>query len=428
VFLPDGSALFIAHASDGEPGLYVHVDGGTALLRRLPADLEFGRLHYGGGGWLVADAGGRAEPALWAIPFDASRVRSEGDPVRVLPGARSPTMSDEGALVYVDAEVFSSDYDVVWVSREGTVQETVRPSEARRPLGAPLISPDGQRMALVVADNDSGDSRGARGASSTRSLELLVYDFATPGAPILLYAGAEFGLVGWFPDSQHVVVALSGEDGVQIVAMPLEGDGQPVPVATARAGRGRGGLVGSNRPTMTPGGERLVFLDTDGVAQMITIARDGTVGAPQPLVAEGVEGNGGFTVSPDGRLAATSSGGSVESTLALTRLPAGTPTFPLATNARSPRWSRDGSELFFYQQSTVATAYILAVNIDLAAGRPTGAPVQLFPTTVGPRQYLLSSFDVTADGSRFLMVLLRQPPTRHVLIEDFDAFMQARRR
>jgi len=429
VFLPDGSALFIAHAADGEPGLYVHVNGGTGLLRRLPAELEFGRLYFGGGNWLVADAGLRAEPALWAIPFDASRVRSEGDPVRVLPGARSPTMSDEGALVYVDAEVFSSEYDVVWVSREGTVQETVRPSEAKRPLGAPLISPDGQRMAVVVTDNDAGEARGGRGAATTRSLELLVYDFATPGAPILLYAGADFGLVGWFPDSQHVVVGLSGEDGLRLVAMPLEGGGDATPIATARAGRGgRGGLIGSTRPAMTPGGERLTYLDSDGVAQMVTIARDGTVSAPQPLVAERAEGNGGITVSPDGKLAATSSSGSTDSTLALTRLPAGTPTFPLASNARSPRWSRDGSELFFYQASSVATSYIMSVGIDLAAGRPTGAPVQLFPTTVGARQYLLSGFDVAPDRNRFLMVLLRQPPTRHVLIEDFDAFMQARRR
>ncbi|MGD8331634.1 MAG: hypothetical protein PVJ49_19535, partial [Acidobacteriota bacterium] len=90
--------------------------------------------------------------------------------------------------------------------------------------------------------------------------------------------------------------------------------------------------------------------------------------------------------------------------------------------------ARDGSELFFYQASSVATSYIMSVGIDLAAGRPTGAPVQLFPTTVGARQYLLSGFDVAPDGNRFLMVLLRQPPTRHVLIEDFDAFMQARRR
>ena len=62
----------------------------------------------------------------------------------------------------------------------------------------------------------------------------------------------------------------------------------------------------------------------------------------------------------------------------------------------SPRWPRDGRELFFFG----GDMSILADNISLGATVRAGTPQTLFrPGVYGPD----ATFDVTADGKRFIM-------------------------
>jgi len=419
VFLPGGDLLFLATTSADEVRLYVHAAGVSTLLRTLPVTGSFPRIFYAGGNWLALDSGSRGgDRGLWAVPFDAAARRSEGDPISVIPGAGSPTVSQEGALLYADYEIFQSEYELVWVNRSGEVQGIVRASSDKRPGGTPVISPDGERVAVLVVDPDVADSE-----------ELLVYEFAAPGAPVRLYAGADLeSIAGWFPDSQHVVVSLTTDSGdLRIVGLPLAGGDQPLDIAVARAVRTpRRGIAAGSRPQVSPGGERLSYIDAAGAAQEIAISPAGALSDPQPISTGGLVEEVNPVLSPDGRLAALRSSAGSASSLTLTRLPGGLSTFPLGDNARSPRWAAGGRELFFHQQVSATESAVMLVGIDPEAGRPTGAPSALFSTTVGPGQFLLSSFDVAPDGQRFLMTLLRQPPTRHVLIEDFDAWVDAR--
>jgi dipeptidyl aminopeptidase/acylaminoacyl peptidase len=72
-----------------------------------------------------------------------------------------------------------------------------------------------------------------------------------------------------------------------------------------------------------------------------------------------------------------------------------------AGGGSEPRWTKGGSEIVFRERDAV-----LAASFDRAAGEP-GAPVLLFRKSdrgrLGSRRTM--GYDVTPDGSQFLMVL-----------------------
>jgi Tol biopolymer transport system component len=66
----------------------------------------------------------------------------------------------------------------------------------------------------------------------------------------------------------------------------------------------------------------------------------------------------------------------------------------------SPRWSRDGRELFYYDGQAIASVTIAAAGPALVAGRPTSLfAVKPFGGRLGP------GFEVSPDGQRFLFLL-----------------------
>jgi serine/threonine-protein kinase len=101
-------------------------------------------------------------------------------------------------------------------------------------------------------------------------------------------------------------------------------------------------------------------------------------------------------ISPDGRWLAYASNDAGRSEIYVRPFPdvnAGRWQVSTAGGA-SPRWSRDGRELFYMKEGKVTVVSVTATAPPLAVGRPT----ELFP---GP---YATSFDVSADGQRFLMM------------------------
>jgi eukaryotic-like serine/threonine-protein kinase len=60
-----------------------------------------------------------------------------------------------------------------------------------------------------------------------------------------------------------------------------------------------------------------------------------------------------------------------------------------------PRWRRDGKELFYFGGGQVMAVSVSTEGASFKAGKPT-------PLFGGP--YLRTSWDVSADGQRFLMI------------------------
>ncbi len=82
--------------------------------------------------------------------------------------------------------------------------------------------------------------------------------------------------------------------------------------------------------------------------------------------------------------------------------------FPTLTDKRQvssaggmqPRWRRDGAELYYLSLDGV----VMAADIsDAPQGGIAGAPRPLFPTHLSPSPNV-PQYDVTADGSRFLVI------------------------
>ena len=65
-----------------------------------------------------------------------------------------------------------------------------------------------------------------------------------------------------------------------------------------------------------------------------------------------------------------------------------------------PLWRSDGKEIFYLARSGMMMA--VPVEIGEAAVRP-GAPVALFPTSLGMLISFSREYEVSADGKRFLM-------------------------
>jgi Tol biopolymer transport system component len=108
-------------------------------------------------------------------------------------------------------------------------------------------------------------------------------------------------------------------------------------------------------------------------------------------------------VSPDGRYLAYASDDSGDWEVYLTRFPSGAGKWRVSTAGGAwPRWDRKGERLFYVQDRDVMEVRVVAVpELEL------GTPIRLFtrpPSGVSLGFGLPNSFDITADGERFLIL------------------------
>ena len=156
---------------------------------------------------------------------------------------------------------------------------------------------------------------------------------------------------------------------------------------------------------------RLVFSALSETVDIFTLDANG--GEAMPLIATGTLGSG-LALAPDGRWLAYSSNETGRSEVYVQRLPElGSRRQISTTGGNHPRWSRDGSELFYR-----------------FGNRVMRVPIQTEPVfQPGPSEVLidgpysgLRDYDVAPDG-RFLMVKLNQAeigsPARLVLVQNW---------
>jgi Tol biopolymer transport system component len=149
---------------------------------------------------------------------------------------------------------------------------------------------------------------------------------------------------------------------------------------------------------VSPDGRTVVFDgrtgrgDFDVVALPLSGARTPSTVLQSPFY----EGQARF--SPNGRFLAFVSSESGRNEVYVTSFPrAGSSTRVSTGGANSPKWGRDGREIFYLS----ANRELVAVPVRTAPALELGTPVTLF-TLIGPAW---NSFDVSADGKRFLAVV-----------------------
>jgi Tol biopolymer transport system component/tRNA A-37 threonylcarbamoyl transferase component Bud32 len=396
-FLPDGRHFVYLRASRGTPQLSGTYIGSldAAPEAQDPEPL----MPYATGMTYVPSAAAGAghllyvqEGNLIAQPFDAGR--------RAIEGEARPLAERVG--VYLDGAFFSAARDTIvyrtadpefpiqWFDRQGNVAGRV---SAPGRFSAIALSPmDTQVVAALTNPRDMGNA------------DLWLFDLVRQGPPARFTSfpamRADFPI--WSFDGKRVAFRFPGPIGISVYQKPANAAEEPGVVA-----RNDLGLV---TPTSwSPDGRFLIYASTEGaslwdlwVVQLDSATeRKGTQRVPFARTRFNEE-DGRF--SPDGQWVAYVSNESGRDEVYVRRfnpdLTGGSASVgasvPVSTGGgSSPRWRRDGKELFYLAPGGM----MMSAAVTSAASLDVQRPVALFQT---PGRMTFGG--VTADGKRFLLV------------------------
>jgi serine/threonine protein kinase/Tol biopolymer transport system component len=390
-FLPGGNFLYMSTALEptglrATPSVYVaSLDSpNPGLLTQLHS-----RMTYVEPGYLLFVQ----EGALMAQRFDTTSLRLVGQPTRVADGVLhirtvgngSFGVSANGVLAYQGA---GADSRVVWSDRRGNLTDT---GWETRGYGTLEFSPDGQRVAVDVSDPRTGTgdiwiADAARGApvrftsdpedesrpvwspdsgrllfrSNRGGPESLRIGSAAPNLYVrTVGTGSEELLVldptplhpeHWSGDDKWVAyLRNTTKTRNDIWLMPLSRDGKPVPFANER--------FDERDARFSPDSKWIAFVSDEAGPPEVYVAPVGQAGARKRISV------GGGT---------------------------------------SPRWARDGRELFY---AAADNRTIMQVSVQAGSSFVAGVPTKLFSigaTPAAPVGLGGLVYDVSPDG-RFLI-------------------------
>ena len=323
------------------------------------------------------------EGNLWAVGFDLDRLEALGDAVPVVEGALTKAsgaasfdLARDGSLVYVAGTSVGIGRTLVWVDREG--REEALDAEAGDYLGV-RVSPNGAHLALDF-DRDVQTYDTVRG-----TFNRVTTDPGNDQFPI------------WTPDGTRLVFQSDRGGSPELFWTLADGTGTPEPIVSRE-----GDLIGTLPEAWTPDGGTLLFTEVRaGVADIGTVSMEGDPTADLLIEDEFV--TAAPTVSPDGRWLAYQSNLSGQGEIYVQRFPELGNRQRISTGGgRVPRWSPDGTELFY---QSPGGRQLFAVPIVTEPAFTAGVSEVLFegaylaPVIASRRPY-----DLTPDGDRFVMI------------------------
>jgi Tol biopolymer transport system component len=395
-FLPDGRHfLYLRSGATEASGIYV------GSLDAKPEDQNSERLlatGYGPAAYVPSadpDSGQLlfvSEGALHAQAFDARELELKGEPVALvdsiavaLDGA-SFQASDHGVLVYQTAS-HSRSLELRWFDRQGKDLGTAGEPTATVFLGSLELSPDGTRAAVSLID-----------AASPHNV-IWVRDFSRGTSARFTFGPTSALAPVWSSDGSRIIFSLSREGNFDLYQKPASGttdeelllksNEDKYPTSWSRDGRfllyTEAGPKGKYELWVLPlGGDKKPF----------------------PLLRTDFnERSGQF--SPDGRWVAYSSDESGRDEIYVR------PFLPNSSQGASsaggkwlisnsggffPRWRVDGKELYY----RTPDGTLMAVEVRAAPVFEAGVPRALFQAPLMTVLRVIPTWDVTADGKRFL--------------------------
>jgi serine/threonine-protein kinase len=413
VVLPGSRAvLFAASTADTEEVKVLTLDNGETHTVLENA----GDPRYLASGHLLVTR----EKGLMVAPFDIDRLEISGPPVPAPLSVRFDSVawgsstaqlavSHGGTLVYAPGgESFLQRSTFSWVDRQGRVQETMTV-----PVSRPLfqLSPTGTRA--IVTDMHGGSTR-----YQILDLERGTLDL------VAQFRQLEMKAALWSSD-QSIIFPVADADGSHLMEQTSSGS-PPADILDAPGIRYlTAGDVSSN-------GRMVVYMATVAGTAVNTLRlfdRGQEVSKGNPISIEQTTNHvwpGAF--SPDGQWLAYVSNEAALENVYVRRLPDGVPKQIVSKGyGECPMWSPDGREIFYLQEGVYDAESrmwgygirLMAVSVEFTPQLRLGEPRQLFEGL-----YHLcwdggaSSYGVSPDGSRFLMVGPDEDPesTRELMV------------
>jgi dipeptidyl aminopeptidase/acylaminoacyl peptidase len=333
---------------------------------------------------------------LLAAPFDQSRWEIAGAETPILDRLRTEawggghlSFSREGTLAYVQG-VPATTGSLVYLDRAGG-SEPMPGIEAAN-FEAFKLSPSGDKLAIIVSEATN---------------ELWVYDLAR-GTRTRLNATANSAHPLWSADGQWVTFDSMVNGVWNIFRQPADGSGQPSRLVSS---------VHNQIPySWSPDGRVLAYTEVNPSTRNDIWLFSESDRRARPLLNSGFS-EGHPAISPDGKWIAYASDESGKSEVYVTSYPAVRSRALISFDGgEEPIWSRNGGELF-YRNGQRWMAVTISTRPAFTASRPRMIFEGNYLNVSG------YSYDVTADGRRFVLIRgLDTPPSReiHVVLNWFE--------
>ncbi|HEY3349633.1 MAG TPA: protein kinase [Thermoanaerobaculia bacterium] len=383
--LPGGKAVLV---KDGDASFWGHaavLDLETRDLADLGVESVFSRFVSTGHLLFLQHDG-----TLLAAGFDPSTRRIKGAPVAVLKditlsgnSAGALAVSENGVLVYASGYLRGSGRELqqlVRLGRRGEVEPLPFEGDAFGRIARP--SPDGRRLAVATWDGS-----------------LWIYDLergSRSRLPTGKVSGADF--LVWTPNGDSLIfsASLEGQVGQSIFRLRTDGVGEPEALKTS--------AVEAHPLCVSPDGRALLFMSFGGPDErgLWSLSLEPKASSPVRILPGWVHD---ATLSPDGRWLAYSlkdTGGAEVYVQAFPQ--AGRKSQVSTGGGGSPRWSRDGREIFFRKDADFFVARVVPGQ-ELATTRPE--PLFRNPDVRG--------YDVAAGREGFVAIL--RPATSGIIRE-----------
>jgi Tol biopolymer transport system component len=334
------------------------------------------------------------ESDLYGQEFDEHSGKLRGNPMlvvsniaRVAIPPRSPVVgvSPTGILAYQTSSFNINTGRLTWFDRSGNRVDSL-PAEASG--RGPAISPDGLFVAVRRTNTAQGES-------------IWITDLVKRSSKRITF-GADTvhdSLPVWSTDGRIAFHRLAGgkHDGIYIVDTKDSSKNQPVQE-----------LAATDVNSWSPDGKYLLLTSRPGRMSLLPLSGD-----QKPIPVGSPHGRSfGGRFSPNNKFIAFASDSdqSGQPEIYIQPMPPGTgPTQPVSFGGGgSPRWRRDGKELFFVSRGP-DSSIMRVMAVDVRADGSFSTPHRLFeikdadPIDVG-------AYDVSPDGQKFLIHMDPKPP------------------
>jgi serine/threonine-protein kinase len=320
---------------------------------------------------------------LWAVRFDSDRLDVSGEPIPVVErvtivssGAAQYSLSRTGALVYLAGSAAGGTRSLVWVDRNGREEPTNAPA---RLYTYARLSPDGTRAAVEIVEKTN---------------DIWIWDFARATLGRLTFGPATNTQPIWTPDGRRIIFPSTRSGVSNLFWQPADGTGTAERLTTSPQRE--------LNPSISADGKQIVMLE-----QFLHTGNDLTLfhvdgkSPPEPLLSTPFS-EARPEISPDGRWLAYNSNEAGREEVYVRPFPdvqSGHWQVSVDGGTR-PAWARSGKELFF----GTPDGSIVAVPVQTSSSFSYGGPKKLFEWRTLASPGLARSYDVSADGQRFLMI------------------------